>query len=95
MYIAVARGEAAFANLTHPQPPALAGVSVETREVIRFWITVGINLYIIAFLSISDTAGSACHRFACQSLKTGGRFTPSKSRCTAAFVRLSDDLSVG
>ncbi len=50
VYIAVghaARGKAVFANLTHPQTPALAGASVRIRKVIRFWITVGINVYII------------------------------------------------
>ncbi len=50
-YIAVgrvARGKAAFTILTHPQTPALAGASVGTRKVLRLWITVGVNLYIIA-----------------------------------------------
>jgi len=42
------RGEAAFANWTHPQTPALAGASVGTHKVIRLWITVGVDLYIIA-----------------------------------------------
>ena len=44
----VARGKAAFTNLTHPQAPALAGASVGTRKVLRFWISVGVNVYIIA-----------------------------------------------
>jgi len=70
----VARGKAAFANLTQPQlrpkasaielariaelpqqkrnlfrKSALAGASVETRKVLRLWITVGVILYIITF----------------------------------------------
>ncbi len=54
VYIAVgrfARGEATFTNLTHPQTPALAGASVGTRKVLRFWITAGVNLYLITFYS--------------------------------------------
>ncbi len=53
-YIAVsrfARGEAAFANWTHPQTPAKAGASIGTRKVVRFWITAGVNLYLITFYS--------------------------------------------
>ncbi len=67
MYITAgrdARGEAAFTNWTHPHTPALAGASVGTRKVIQFWITVDINLYLIAFLSCSDTSETVCHRFA-------------------------------
>jgi len=43
-----ARGKAAYSVLTHPQTPALAGASVGTRKVLWFWITVGVDLYIIA-----------------------------------------------
>ncbi len=43
-----ARGEAAFANWTHPQAPAKAGASVGTRKVVQLWFFVSVNLYIIA-----------------------------------------------
>jgi len=45
----VARGKAAFIDWTHPQTPALAGVSVGTRKALRLWFTVGVNLYTITF----------------------------------------------
>ncbi len=43
------RAATAVAELV-PQTPASAGASVGTHKVIRFWITVGVNLYIIAFV---------------------------------------------
>ncbi len=43
------RGFAAYSDLTHPKAPAKAGALVGTRKVIRFWIPVGVNVYIIAY----------------------------------------------
>ena len=38
----VARGKAAFADLTHPRTPALAGASVGARKVLRFGFAAGV-----------------------------------------------------
>ena len=38
----VARGKAAFADLTHPRTPALAGASVGARKVLRFGVAAGV-----------------------------------------------------
>ncbi len=108
----VARGEAAFTNLTHPQlrpkasaielariaepsqqkrnlfrKSALAGASVGTRNVIWLWITVGVNLYIIAFFINGSatsirvrTLYSLTIRIPCRSDKSGQkRLLPSNS----------------
>ncbi len=45
------RAATAVAELI-PQAPALAGASVGTRKVLRLWITVSINLYIISLTII-------------------------------------------
>ncbi len=52
----------------HSRAPAKAGASVETRKVLRFWIPVGVKVYIIAIafyqprrvfsLSVSEQGGS-------------------------------------